>query len=238
MLSRCAQFPMEAMHRIKEVEMVDSVDDLKSSSSERGIQMPIFEVLNARITSALNRFIHNSHFKRRISLEEQKAQKQDRFLRGRQEYFFGSQEPRVLSKIMPTIHFWSSKWRYSGIRFKVWRNFYNQWQRFHLMTSWKDCTNWEYEILRNSRPCWNCTRWRFIRRKPDLIFTDWRQWWKEVSNKTFELRILAPEIEIMKEKPWSRIWEQNSVHKFLEIVGNGKPTFSALKETNVVSVTI
>ena len=33
---------------------------------------------------ALNRIIHNSHFKRRSSLEEQKAQKQDRFLRGRQ----------------------------------------------------------------------------------------------------------------------------------------------------------
>ena len=78
---------------IKEVEMVDSVDELRSSSSFRGIQMPNFEVLDARIASALNRIIHNSHFKRRISLEEQKAQKQDRFLRGRQiayliyEYF-------------------------------------------------------------------------------------------------------------------------------------------------------
>ena len=56
--------------------------------------MPNFEVLDARIASALNRTIHNSHFKRRISLEEQKAQKEDRFLRGRQiafliyEYFW------------------------------------------------------------------------------------------------------------------------------------------------------
>ena len=55
--------------------------------------MPNFDVLDARITSALNRSIHNSHFKRRISLEEQEFQKQDRFLRGRQiayliyEYF-------------------------------------------------------------------------------------------------------------------------------------------------------
>ena len=32
----CSQFPMQAMHWIKEVEMVDSVDDLKSSSSFRG----------------------------------------------------------------------------------------------------------------------------------------------------------------------------------------------------------
>ena len=54
-----------------------------------------FEVLDARIASALNRIIHNSNFKRRrVSLEEQKAQKEDRFLRGRQiayliyEYFW------------------------------------------------------------------------------------------------------------------------------------------------------
>ena len=46
--------------------------------------MPNFEVLDATIASALNKIIHNSHFKRRISLEKQKAQKQDRFLRGRQ----------------------------------------------------------------------------------------------------------------------------------------------------------
>ena len=46
--------------------------------------MSNFEVLDARIASALNKIIHNSHFKRRISLQEQKAQKQDRFLRGRQ----------------------------------------------------------------------------------------------------------------------------------------------------------
>ena len=38
----CPQFPTEAMHWIKEVEMVDSVDDLKSSSSIRGISMPEF----------------------------------------------------------------------------------------------------------------------------------------------------------------------------------------------------
>ena len=72
---------LRSKDRIKEVEMVESVDDLKSSCSARGFQMPNFEVLDAKIASALNRIIHNSHFKRRISLEEQKAQKEDRFLR-------------------------------------------------------------------------------------------------------------------------------------------------------------
>ena len=52
---------------------VDSVDELRSSSSTRGISMPNFEVLDARIASALNKVIHNSQFKRRISLEEQKS---------------------------------------------------------------------------------------------------------------------------------------------------------------------
>ena len=80
----CSQFPTEAIQWIKEVELVDSVDELRSSSSIRGISMPNFEVLDARIASALNKIIRNSQFKRRISLEEQKAQKEDRFLRGRQ----------------------------------------------------------------------------------------------------------------------------------------------------------
>ena len=44
--------------RIKEVELVDSVDELRSSSSTRGISMPNFEVLDARIASELNKIIH------------------------------------------------------------------------------------------------------------------------------------------------------------------------------------
>ena len=41
----CSQFLTEAMQWIKEVELVDSVDELRSSSSTRGISMPNFEVL-------------------------------------------------------------------------------------------------------------------------------------------------------------------------------------------------
>ena len=91
----CSQFHTEAMLWIKEVELVDSVDDLRSSSSTRGISMPNFEVLDARIASALNKIIHNSQFKRRISLEEQKAQKEDRFLRGRQIAYLIYEQFRV-----------------------------------------------------------------------------------------------------------------------------------------------
>ena len=71
----CSQFPTEAMQWIKEVEMVESVDDLKSSCSIRGTQTPDFEVLDAKIVSALNRMIHITRFKQKVSLEEMKAQK-------------------------------------------------------------------------------------------------------------------------------------------------------------------
>ena len=77
------------------MELVDSVDDLRSSSSTRGTSMPNFEVFDARIASAVNKVIHNSHFRRKISLEEKKAQKEDRFLRGRQIAYLIYEQFRV-----------------------------------------------------------------------------------------------------------------------------------------------
>ena len=75
------------MLRIKEVEMVDSLDVLKSSRSIAGKNFPSFEMLDAKIAFALNKIIQNSHFKKKVSLEEQRARKEDRFLRGRQIAF-------------------------------------------------------------------------------------------------------------------------------------------------------
>ena len=69
------------------MEMVDSLDELKSSRSVCGKDFPNIEMLDAKIASALNKIIQNSHFKKKVSVEEQKAQKEDRFLRGRQDAF-------------------------------------------------------------------------------------------------------------------------------------------------------
>ena len=98
------------------MEMVHSVDDLKSSSSSvRGIRMPYFEVLDARIASALNKIIHNSHFKRRIGLEEKKAQTADRFLHSRQiayliyEYFRVTGANDSVENLCRPVHYCSSK---------------------------------------------------------------------------------------------------------------------------------
>ena len=86
-MTTCSDFPSDAMLWIKDVEMDDSLDELKPSRSVGGKNFPNFEMLDAKIASALNKIIQNSKFKKKVSLEEQKAQKEDRFLRGRQIAF-------------------------------------------------------------------------------------------------------------------------------------------------------
>ena len=67
------------------MEMVDSVDDFQSSHSILGyIHFPNFEMLDAKIASALKRIITNQYFRRKTYVEEQHAQKFNRFLRGKQ----------------------------------------------------------------------------------------------------------------------------------------------------------
>ena len=69
---------------IKEVEVAKWVDDLMTSQSIEGRFFDDFEMLDAKIASALKEIISNQHFRRRVSVEEHTAQKYDRFLRGRQ----------------------------------------------------------------------------------------------------------------------------------------------------------
>ena len=58
---------------IKEVEMVDSLDELKSSRSVYGKDFPNFEMLDAKIACALNKIIQNSQFKKKGSVSTRKT---------------------------------------------------------------------------------------------------------------------------------------------------------------------
>ena len=68
-------FPSAVMSWIKEVKMVDSLDELKSSRSAVGKNFPIFEMLDAKITSALNKIIKNFISKRRLASRNRKPRK-------------------------------------------------------------------------------------------------------------------------------------------------------------------
>ena len=89
------------------MEMVETVDDLKSSRSIKGTHGPDFEELDAKIASALNRIFHNARYKKKVSLEEMKAQKKNVFSEEDRSLTLststsGSLEPMILSRITPT----------------------------------------------------------------------------------------------------------------------------------------
>ena len=81
-LCSCSNRPSDAMLWTKVVEMVESVDDLKTSQS---IGRRRFLNSDAtKIALALKKIIIKPRLKKEFSLEEQKAQMEDLFLRGRQ----------------------------------------------------------------------------------------------------------------------------------------------------------
>ena len=82
----CSDFP-NGCYVVDQRSGDGSLEELKSSRSVNGKDFPNFEMLDAKIASAVNNIIQNSQFKKKVSLEEQKAQKEDRFLRERQIAF-------------------------------------------------------------------------------------------------------------------------------------------------------
>ena len=52
-------------------------------------------MLDAKIATSLKKIIHNSNFRKKVRLEEQKAQKDDRFFRGRQSAYLNYEYFRV-----------------------------------------------------------------------------------------------------------------------------------------------
>ena len=89
-----AKNPTRALQWIKEIEAAKSLDDLITPKSITGKDFPDTEELDLMMASALKRcYDKQTHFRKKISVEEQRAQKDNRFLRGRQiiclifEYF-------------------------------------------------------------------------------------------------------------------------------------------------------
>ena len=98
---------------------------------------PNFEFLDARIASALNKIIKN-----KVSVEDQKAQKADRFLRGTQiayliyDYFpvTGAHETLIYSPLLFAMTTYRNSIQ-DGMKF------YSRCPKFPDMMSWKVCTS-------------------------------------------------------------------------------------------------
>ena len=195
------------------------MDELRSSSSTRGISMPNFAVLDARIASALNRIIRITPFKRKVSLEEQKARKGDRFLRGRQIAYLIYDYFRVIGS-HDFVENYDDVFTF-GLRNDDIHEFDSKWDGI-LLSMTKIPPDDILEGLYKLRI-----------RESDKLKTVLELYDLEIHQK------LGPDYHRLKRTPWSRVRGQNSVdEEFLETVGNGKPTGSALKETIAVSVTM
>ena len=239
----CSQFPTEAMLWIKEVELVDSVDDLKSSSSKRCISMPKFEVLDARIASALNRIIHYTQFKRIVGLEEQKAQKRGPFPSRKTDRLL---DLRILPghwcqwfrrELCRPIYNCSSKWWSSGIRFKVGRNF----QFYDENPAW-----WylgRIVQIKNTRDRETQDRIGIVQYGDSS--EESRTWWSQIEDNEKKYRAESTSQEfwgqkrkLWKERPGQESGNKTACTKNSWRFGNGKPTGSVWKETIAVSATI
>ena len=118
----------------------------KTSRSIEGKDFPNFEMLDARIAAALNKIIQNSHFKKKVSLEEQKAQKDDRrFLRGRRIAYLIYDYFRVTGAhdtVLDYAVLFSITLRDDNVHsIQDGTKFHCPCQRYHLMMFWKVCTN-------------------------------------------------------------------------------------------------
>ena len=78
--------PHLTMYWIKEVEIAKSIGDLMTSQSTTGRRdFPDYDMLGPMIASVLKGLLDKHvHFRKRVSVEEQRAQKYDRLFRGRQ----------------------------------------------------------------------------------------------------------------------------------------------------------
>ena len=112
---------------------------------DQGKNFPNFEIMETKIASALSKIIQNSHLKK-VSLEEQKARKEDRFLRGRQIVFMIYDNFRVSGAhdtVLDSSDLFSVTLRDDDVlEFETrWDGLYCLCGRSHVMTSRKVCTN-------------------------------------------------------------------------------------------------
>ena len=77
-------YPDLTMHWVK--EGVKSINDLMTSRPITGrTDFPYLDMLDAMIASALKKLLTSVHFRNRVGVEEQRAQKYDGFFRGMQK---------------------------------------------------------------------------------------------------------------------------------------------------------
>ena len=182
----CSDFPSEAMFWIKELEMIDSVDDFKIIEFNSGLySFPVF--LKCWMRELLSLWTRSS----RIPVSRKRSVRRNRKPKKRIGFYEEDRSPSrstttfewlalTISLLITLIYFLllsvMTTFRNSV---QDGTKFYCRCQKFHPMISWKVCTNWGYVSLNNSKPYYNCTTWKFTE-DIDAQLSSWKPWWREV----------------------------------------------------------
>ena len=160
------------------------MDDQKSlRSNQRYTHFPNFDVLDAMTASALNKIIQNSYFKKKVSAEEQKVHKEDRFFRGRQiahmiyDYF---RVTGAHDTVLDYADLFTITLRNDVQEFDTrWNEILSSMTKIPPDDVLEVCTNKEQVSPINPKPYWTCMTWKFIRRYRRPIIRNWKRWWRE-----------------------------------------------------------
>ena len=175
-----------------------------------GKYFPNFEMLDAKIASALINIIQNSHFKEKVSFEEQKAQKRrprstrktDRFhdLRPLTSYWRSWYSIKLCWFILSYF-----SWRqHSGIRYEMGRSSFLYVKasiQLYLVRSVR---------IGDTRVCATQNRWELVRHRKSEERWPKNQKLKTRVKRNLDLRLrdyqtLTPDTEEMKQEQWSKI---------------------------------
>ena len=187
------------------------------------------------------RYIQNSHVKKKVSLEEQRAQKEDRFLRGRWIGFVIYDYFRVTG-----AHDVSD---YADL-FSVTLHDDNI-QEFEKKMGWsctinvKDSIRWypgksaqiENTWVRTTQNCVGIVRHGDSSDSFDAIhWKNWRQRWRGISVRNFDYETLTHDTGELKQEQWSKIVREWVALKDEKVpVTIGKKKASVRKESDAVS---
>ena len=195
-VTTCSDFPSEAMLWIKEVEMVDSMDELKSSRSIAGKNFPNFQNAGRKDWRLLWTKSSKTPTSRRRSVSR------NRKPRKRTGFYEEDRSPwwsmtTVVSLVLTITVLDYADLFCITLRDDNVQEFDTRWdeillsmtKKIHRMMFSKVCTNLGYVSLINSKLYWNCTTWKFISKYRCPNIKNWRRWWKEEKIRNFDCKL-------------------------------------------------
>ena len=207
----------------------------------RGHRDPNFEMLDSKIASVLN-----TYFKKKVSLEERKAQMEDRFRSGKQiahlinEYFRVTGAHEVFLDYSDLFSIASHGDDIQDFETRWDEVFWYQSVKFSMTRFWTVCTRCEYERLINSKQYWLCTNKKSIKIKSKLGYQNLKTMVKrhvdqKIRTRRFQARTERVERGVL-DKTQKR--EDSALKGTQENAVSGKQKDSVQREMHAASATI